>query len=840
MPCPPARTSSGLASWSARWLFAAALLLAAFAFARGEELRPRALRVLHVDASDFPQLVVYIAPGAEELALDEARFYLSEDDKPLLVQGITEQVTRLNLALLLDEPEPRSAQEELARAALAELGEWLGYRDRLAVVPVAQPEQARGFFRRGTRPLALAGGQGGSERRAYDALAAAWKLCARCPGRSAIVALLCGPDNISVAGVDDLRQVLAYSPAPLFIFALWPEADRTTLASLAAATGGAAYFPQTPEEAKQAAAAVGELLNRVVGLRCRSLREVRDGSWREVRASLGRAIGAQQQRRGYFAPARRAACATATIILPAPPPARATDICLLLDRATGRLRAWGLLGEPFLAPPGSYDVHVLCRPPVRAELELRAGEQAELTLPPAGALVVYLPENLRGQPLYDVEDESTGEHVAAGRDGRPLVLGPGRYRIVSRGEPTVRFAPATVRAGELATVDLRDYGAVVLQVLDRGGEPIIAHVELKLPFEANVVASGTTNAAIQTQAGIYMATIRTDPLVTVPYVEVEAGKTRTLPVARFGSLLVKLASSTGAPYRAPWAATTMSGQYLASGETNADKPMYAVAARVRVAVRPPREFTTRVRSGEQTVVDMGQLAGLRIVAKLPDGRPLRAKFLIFPPGRSEPFASGITAAGPAPEQWVEDFLPGTYDVEVRTVPPLRLAGLRLSAGRVRTVELEQLGGVLVEAGRDKLGDPLPLRYALALAQSGRRVGVFSAGEMVPVRRGEYLAESVGLSPRLFLGKLAISDLGEQAMLRVVCPEQPKLPFVVCRAQGEELEPIAEGRAGEDLALPPGSYELRVPRAFGVTLPSPVRALPNVLTLVVPPALVGGP
>ena len=92
----------------------------------------------------------------------------------------------------------------------------------------------------------------------------------------------------------------------IFAIGVGQNVDRTVLETLAAASGGEAYFPRTSRSSKRSTAAIVENLRRRWIITYSSTDPTRDGAWRPVEIRTKDPNATVHSRGGYFAPESRA------------------------------------------------------------------------------------------------------------------------------------------------------------------------------------------------------------------------------------------------------------------------------------------------------------------------------------------------------------------------------------------------------------------------------------------------------------------------------------------------------------------------------------------------------
>jgi VWFA-related protein len=108
----------------------------------------------------------------------------------------------------------------------------------------------------------------------------------------------------SVTKYDDLLEELRTSGALIYAIGLGTNVDRERLQTLAARTGGEAYFPETVDTLATEYGRIVENLRRQYVIGYTSTNARRDGAWRAVSVTSRKEGVRIASRGGYFAPAR--------------------------------------------------------------------------------------------------------------------------------------------------------------------------------------------------------------------------------------------------------------------------------------------------------------------------------------------------------------------------------------------------------------------------------------------------------------------------------------------------------------------------------------------------------
>jgi Ca-activated chloride channel family protein len=145
----------------------------------------------------------------------------------------------------------------------------------------------------------------------YDALVDSFARLKREEGRRVVVVLTDGKDEDNPGkgpgSAHTLKDVLKDAQeldAVVFGIGLGPSVDRGVLQSLAATSGGEAYFPEDPTTLDATYKRILENLRRRWIIRYTSTNALRDGAWRPVEIKTRFPGAAVRSRGGYFAPGK--------------------------------------------------------------------------------------------------------------------------------------------------------------------------------------------------------------------------------------------------------------------------------------------------------------------------------------------------------------------------------------------------------------------------------------------------------------------------------------------------------------------------------------------------------
>jgi hypothetical protein len=397
-------------------------------------------------------------------------------------------------------------------------------------------------------------------------------------------------------------------------------------------------------------------------------------------------------------------------------------------------------------PPGNYTIEVMTSPARREQISLEADKTISINLDEMGTIRLVGEDGSTSTRvtglIYQGEDV-----VGAFRNGVAELL-PGEYRLSIQTNPFIETT-ARVTAGQETRIQLPTDG--VIQIIDPEGKPM--NVLFLARNEAGEVISGQGSAVVR--PGAY-----TVELFTVPAIEqrvvISGADTQTITIQRPGT--VQLVDSRNVPSDIFMTVRAPDGTFItgASGKATLQPGAYLVEigtnppTTTRVSVASDQVATiTLAEAGLVTIVDEGgSPVSLLTVVYDPEGRSVTSSItmpIMLNPGeyrvevattpriseRVRVEAGQTTrvvvptpgrlqvadSAGKVLDLWygvtnlqgqhitgatgVLELLPGSYRVEVSTVPPT-VQEVRVSGARMTTVTVPASGTAQIVDAQGRL------------------------------------------------------------------------------------------------------------------------------------------
>jgi len=827
--------------------------------------------IVQVDRSRFPRVGLYVRsraePGAPVPALPRIVY---EGPHPCATIDAIRRPSALGLVVVIDVRRSRGEWVPAVELALAGLAERLDPACFVAPVVVGPPDGAGVEFQRDRRALvhAAAAASDGCAP-VLDALAEAWYACRQRPGRSAILLLSSGQDLGSVMRLSGLAELMAYTPAPLYAISLGPDTVASSLAQLAASTGGLAHAAAEPAELDALVRQVTDDLAALRPVWYMASDHTRDGGWRGVRL-----VPEPPDQSGYYAPASTDVCRPVVLSVAGPPDReRAYRFPFLVRREGGGAPAGaGMTGERAMLPPGTYQLRALTIPPHVVEgFRVSTEPDQQLSLPPLGEVEVTAPRTA-GAVAFSVRDAESKAVVGEGVANLPVPLLPGRYRLESQGPVDLGLPEVSVTALARYVVPLAGRGMLTVQLRqpdDNGGlrdanADVYAYPvtpgQAGDPWGADGqtapgpdVRKGSTNTPMSLAAGTYSLLIQTKPPQYIRNEVVRSGQDEVRELPPLGAVLLTLLDARGGAVSVSWVAQAVApdnavmrarlgsppapaqgggarglaglgASTAATGVTNRPEPIVPGLYQVLVDCQPTLDLVCSVQPGRVSTVSMPQLAGLCVLlGGIVDESPLRIKFVLcLEEAPGVPVANGLTGGSDD----VAMFGPGRYELVAWTAPEIRVPGIELVPGQTRTVELGSLAALRVDVG-GRFEGRYVVRQVSPRTELTEVVGTYAFGRTVLIRPGPYLLEPVGHTPAVLSERVFVGGLTDGGAL-FIDPGPHELQVEVTRLS--DGVPVGVFPAVTRIELAEGDYSLR-PIPAGYRLPDTVRIDRRVLTVV---------
>jgi VWFA-related protein len=262
-----------------------------------------------------------IRPTIEFTAIDGDGRYLDltaddleviEGDQVQTVEGFQEAVQPVAIVLALDASGSMRRKEAQVVESATMFVDALRPEDQLGLMMFADKVKvahdltiSRDFSHRSLRGYQTLGGTA-----LYDALSDALARLSTAERRRVVVVMTDGRDEDnpgtgpgSVRTFDDVLEHQQKSGATIFAIGLGTNVDAERLRTLAAVSGGQAFFPSGPEDLAREYARIVEDLRRRYVVTYTSTNIQRDGSWRPVKVRIKTRPDANVRgASGYFAP----------------------------------------------------------------------------------------------------------------------------------------------------------------------------------------------------------------------------------------------------------------------------------------------------------------------------------------------------------------------------------------------------------------------------------------------------------------------------------------------------------------------------------------------------------
>jgi VWFA-related protein len=241
--------------------------------------------------------------------LDESSFNLREDDVPQKLDIVAQEAIPATFALLVDASQSMSRRFDFVREAAGRVVSYLRSRDQVLVAPfsnaigtVTGPTNDRDTVREAISAIAAKGGTA-----IHDCLIEIAGRLTGLPGRRAVILVTDGYDENSKTSAEEAVEALKKAEVTTYIVAVAGVAGislkgERMLHAIAAATGGAAFFPRPEEDLVEVYDTLTvDAQNRYLITYTPSNQRL-DGKWRRISLATKAEGQVVQSRDGYFAP----------------------------------------------------------------------------------------------------------------------------------------------------------------------------------------------------------------------------------------------------------------------------------------------------------------------------------------------------------------------------------------------------------------------------------------------------------------------------------------------------------------------------------------------------------
>jgi len=349
----------------------------------------------------------------------------------------------------------------------------------------------------------------------------------------------------------------------------------------------------------------------------------------------------------------------------------------LYDPETGQAVAYSSGGTAEV-PAGAYNAVVNSNPVFEQPITLAPGETVDIPLNIGGIQIV----TEDGQPTTDyyffVTNAETGELVT-GTTG-PANVAPGIYNIVINTTPRTE-TQVTVTAGETVNIPVGAVGSI--QTVNEDGEPISDYYYFVNDAETGELVTGGVGL-IEIAPGIYDVLVNTVP-PTETQVTVAAGETVEIPIGGVGS--IQTVNDAGEP---------ISDYYYFVNDAETGELVTGGVGLIEVApgiydvlvnTVPPTETQVTVTIGETVDVVVGTPGSLQTVTD--SGEPTADFYYYVNNAETGELVTGGVG--------LVELAPGTYDVEISTLPSTEVQQVIVVAGETTDVSLPPMGTLEVFA-----------------------------------------------------------------------------------------------------------------------------------------------
>ncbi len=352
----------------------------------------------------------------------------------------------------------------------------------------------------------------------------------------------------------------------------------------------------------------------------------------------------------------------------------------------------------------------------------------------------------------------TGEVVTAFVARAPRAVPAGIYTLVLETAPQIALERVLVLPGERTTIERSDFGRLEVTVEDPSGAEVRMPVSIRLPRRGPELRYVQTGQPVVLRAGTYHVQVDMgDTLAVREAVTVAPGQTTRLVMGGDEpGLLTILAPEFETPpptrvllYREGRTDTLMVGT---------PTPLAPGVYRMEVHTLP--RFVggeVRIESAGEATVTLPATAALGVRLLGTDGPIPGVRVSV-----REPMTGEVYGSFPTGERRL--VMPGVFDLEVATAPPITVTRVTLVPGEERIVEYAGLSTITLDAPADER-----VRLEIWTSQGARRLAEATGLQpVVAARPGTYIARVTRAGEPLWQGPVMVAS-GKTARIHLPGP-----------------------------------------------------------------------
>lgn len=365
------------------------------------------------------------------------------------------------------------------------------------------------------------------------------------------------------------------------------------------------------------------------------------------------------------------------------------------------------------------------------------------------------------------------EVVAAFGAREPREVPAGIYTVALGTTPPVTVERVMILPGETVTVERDDFGRLLVSLLDDANEPLSAPVSIRASSGGLELRYSTTGEPVILREGTYdVAVDRGDSVLARRRVPVAAGETARVSFGGAGTVRVVTPGFEDPP---PTRALLIRGGEIDTLSVGVGDTV--PVGRYRLVVHTVPIYVSDavvVEAGRETAVELPSTGVLEVELLGPDGSVSGQRVDVREPLTGEVY--GTLTSG---ERRL--VMPGTYSLEMRTIPPRVEEGVVVEPGRTRRVVRRGMGRLTVRAPADTT---TPAMRMEVLAEDGvRRLGeAVGSPPALALWPGTYLA-------RVWKGR----RLTWEGRVSVASGETARIDLIDSRTIPTRVGPAGEGR-----------------------------------------------